>query len=78
MILISSDSCAPCKTVKDYVFKSDVSYVEILNIDVHEEALDLMAKYGSKTVPTLVDLENDACYTGATEIMKVLKAENDS
>lgn len=71
MILLTSQGCAPCKTVKAYIeennLKDKVNYVDITSTDGRQ----LVQDKGVRSVPTLI--VPAGLVVGQQPIMKLLK-----
>lgn len=58
ILKFSSERCAPCKMVSETLEKKNLDGIEIVELNSLEH-LDEFKKYGIRTVPTLIQVDED-------------------
>lgn len=67
MIILTSDTCEPCKVIKTVLGeRGDISF---LNLNT-QEGVDMARKYGVRSVPTLI--KDGKVVTGQHNIFTIL------
>ena len=57
IVLISEESCAPCKALKLFAKENNINFDETYDVTT-EEGVNFARKYGIRAVPTVITFED--------------------
>tara|TARA_R100000963_G_C4595377_1_gene71035 strand:- start:215 stop:493 length:279 start_codon:yes stop_codon:yes gene_type:complete len=70
LVIFTATWCGPCKSIKNWLEENkDIDMVNFVDIDNPNETIPLEIK----SVPTLIDSENEKIISGANSIIDYLK-----
>lgn len=52
-----SDTCPPCKVLREQLSKRDITYLDITDVNI-KTSTELKTKYGVRGVPTIIEISD--------------------